>query len=122
MSRVVGALSLLLVTVSVVAIPPPMPIDRSGVVLDSLTGQPLNEVEILAVLIGEKSNVCEADSLFTWTNHEGEYSLKFGCWREFTFKKSGYVSRTLKWPQDLDPPGCSCCADLRTVKLMRVDD
>lgn len=103
-------------------IPALVPVPRTGVVVDSLTGDPVAGVRITVEELPDTVGNCTgAVTKSARTNAEGDFELKLGCAALVTFAKDGYHRVTLLWPDQLMPEGyCGCCPETRPVKLRPV--
>jgi len=117
-----AGLILVFAYLSTVAIPAIVPVPRTGVVLDSLTGDPIADVLISVLELPDTIGNCiETDTHSTTTNSSGEFVLKLGCSAELMFAKAGYDTVTLRWPRQLAAgEDWGCCPDLRPVKLLKI--
>ena len=119
MVAVMAAQILVYAYLPALAIPAVVTVPRQGVVMDSLTGNPIAGVLVtVRELPDSVGNCMETDTYWATTGSSGEYGVDLGCSAVLTFAKAGYRTVTLRWPQELTAgDDCGCCPELRPVEL-----
>jgi hypothetical protein len=89
-----------------------------GVLIDSLTGDPVGGARIMVIDIPDTMNNCEPQGrMGSWADPWGHFIVLFGCRSRVMFSKEGYHSKTLLWPDDFAAGRCGCCRALSPIKM-----
>lgn len=102
--------------VVVAGVPPPALL--TGHVYDYRSGEPINEATVIVYLVGSPR-----DTVTAVTDSLGSYRLAIPRPARFLFLKSGYVPKTLRWPEDLEKidEECACSFEFKAVYLNPAD-